>query len=35
VGGEALELAAGVATLSVPVEEAASAYQHGLPDRFS
>ncbi len=35
VGGEALELAAGVATLSLPVEEAKTAYERGLPGRFS
>jgi hypothetical protein len=35
VGGDALELTGGVATLSVPVEEAKTAYQQGLPDHFS
>ncbi len=35
VGGEALELTAGVATLSVPVEEARAAYESGLPGLFS
>jgi phosphoribosylformylglycinamidine synthase subunit PurL len=35
VGGEALELTAGVATLSLPVEEAKTAYERGLPGRFS
>ena len=35
VGGDALELTAGVATLSLPVEEARTAYERGLPDRFS
>jgi phosphoribosylformylglycinamidine synthase subunit PurL len=35
VGGEVLELTAGVATLSLPVEEAKTAYERGLPGRFS
>ena len=35
VGGEVLELTAGVATLSLPVEEARTAYERGLPGRFS
>jgi len=35
VGGEALELTAGVATLSLPVEEAKTAYEQALPGRFS
>jgi phosphoribosylformylglycinamidine synthase subunit PurL len=35
VGGEALELTAGVARLCIPVEEAKTAYERGLPDRFS
>jgi phosphoribosylformylglycinamidine synthase subunit PurL len=35
VGGEALELTAGVARLSLPVEEARGVYERGLPDRFS
>jgi phosphoribosylformylglycinamidine synthase subunit PurL len=35
VGGETLELAAGVATLSLPVAEARAAYQSGLPGLFS
>jgi hypothetical protein len=35
VAGDSLELTAGVATLSVPVEEARTAYERGLPDRFS
>jgi len=35
VGGEALGLTAGVATLSLPVEEAKTAYERGLPGRFS
>src|SRR5205823_123575 len=35
VGGEALELTAGVARLSLPVEEAKTAYERGLPGRFS
>jgi phosphoribosylformylglycinamidine synthase len=35
VGGDALEIAAGTATLSVSVGEAKSAYEHGIPDRFS
>jgi phosphoribosylformylglycinamidine synthase len=35
VGGDALELTAGVATLSLPVEEAKTAYERGLPGRFS
>ncbi|HEX4760004.1 MAG TPA: AIR synthase-related protein, partial [Thermoleophilaceae bacterium] len=35
VGGEALDLTAGVARLSLPVEEARSVYERGLPDRFS
>jgi phosphoribosylformylglycinamidine synthase subunit PurL len=35
VGGEALELTAGIATLSLPVEEARTAYERGLPGRFS
>jgi phosphoribosylformylglycinamidine synthase len=35
VGGETLELTGGVATLSVPVEAAKTAYQQGLPDHFS
>jgi phosphoribosylformylglycinamidine (FGAM) synthase-like enzyme len=35
VGGDALELTAGIASLSLPVEEAKTAYERGLPDRFS
>jgi hypothetical protein len=35
VEGESLELTAGVATLSLPVEEARAAHERGLPDRFS
>jgi phosphoribosylformylglycinamidine (FGAM) synthase-like enzyme len=35
VGGEELELTAGVARLSLPVEEATNAYERGLPGRFS
>jgi hypothetical protein len=35
VGGEALGLAAGVATLSLPVVEARAAYESGLPGLFS
>jgi phosphoribosylformylglycinamidine synthase subunit PurL len=35
VGGEAIELATGVATLSLSVEEAQTAYERGLPGRFS
>jgi hypothetical protein len=35
VGGEALDLTAGVARLSLPVEEARGVYERGLPDRFS
>jgi phosphoribosylformylglycinamidine synthase subunit PurL len=35
VGGEALELTAGVARLSLPVEEARTAYERELPGRFS
>jgi phosphoribosylformylglycinamidine synthase subunit PurL len=35
VGGDALELTAGIATLSLPVEEAKSAYEQALPGRFS
>jgi phosphoribosylformylglycinamidine synthase len=35
VGGEALALTAGVATLSITVEEAKTPYEQGLPDRFS
>jgi phosphoribosylformylglycinamidine synthase subunit PurL len=35
VGGSALELTTGVATLSLPVEEARTAYERGLPGRFS
>jgi phosphoribosylformylglycinamidine synthase subunit PurL len=35
VAGESLELTAGVATLTLPVEEARAAHERGLPDRFS
>ena len=35
VGGESLELTAGIATLSVSVEEARAAFQSGLPGCFS
>jgi phosphoribosylformylglycinamidine synthase len=35
VGGDALELSVGVATLSVPVGDAKSAYEHGISGRFS
>ena len=35
VGGESLALTAGVATLNVPVGEARTAYEGGLPGRFS
>jgi len=35
VGGDALDLTAGVARLSLPVEEAQTAYERGLPGRFS
>jgi phosphoribosylformylglycinamidine synthase subunit PurL len=35
VGGDSIKLTAGIATLSIPVEEARAAYQRGLPDRFS
>jgi phosphoribosylformylglycinamidine (FGAM) synthase-like enzyme len=35
VGGDSLELTAGIARLNLPVEEARFAHQRGLPDRFS
>jgi phosphoribosylformylglycinamidine synthase subunit PurL len=35
VGGDAIELATGVATLSISVEEAKTVYERGLPGRFS
>ena len=35
VGGHVLELTAGAASLSVPVEELRAAYEGGLPDRLS
>jgi phosphoribosylformylglycinamidine synthase len=35
VGGDAIELTTGVATLSLSVEEAQTAYERGLPGRFS
>jgi phosphoribosylformylglycinamidine synthase len=35
VGGEALELTVGIARLSLPVEEAKTAYERELPGRFS
>jgi hypothetical protein len=35
VAGEALELTAGVATLSLPVEQLRTPYRSGLSDRFS
>jgi phosphoribosylformylglycinamidine synthase subunit PurL len=35
VGGDALELTAGIARLSLPVEEAKTAYERVLPGRFS
>jgi phosphoribosylformylglycinamidine synthase len=35
VAGDSLELTAGVATLTLPVEEARAAHERGLPDRFS
>jgi hypothetical protein len=35
VGGDAIELTTGVATLSLSVEEVQTAYERGLPGRFS
>jgi phosphoribosylformylglycinamidine synthase II len=35
VAGDSLDLTAGVARLSLPVEEARAAHERGLPDRFS
>jgi phosphoribosylformylglycinamidine synthase subunit PurL len=35
VAGESIDLTAGVATLTLPVEEARAAHERGLPDRFS